>query len=176
MKVLAKNGKPFTTSGKVILPPSKQLQMKTVSLSMASGDQVIIPDEEYSLSKVTVTKPDTLIPDNIKKDVDIGGVVGTMEGGGVSGKRSVTFSDGDAASGSYIYYVEDGVFKEALMGAGAVNTITIAADYGTTIYVETLRQGFSSFIPTVEGATATNYIEKLIGKTYYAYLMYILEQ
>lgn len=90
MKVLAKNGKPFTTSGKVIIPPSKQLQMKTVDLSMASGDQVIIPDEEYSLSKVTVTKPDTLIPDNIKKDVDIGGVVGTMEGGGVQWYAPIT--------------------------------------------------------------------------------------
>lgn len=62
---------------------STRTQAKTVELSMASGDQVIAPDEGYSLSEATVTKPHTLIPENIKKDVDIGGVVGTMEGGGV---------------------------------------------------------------------------------------------
>ena len=59
------------------------MQSKTVELSMASGNQVITPDEGYTLSEVTVTKPETLIPENIKKNVDIGGVVGTMEGGGV---------------------------------------------------------------------------------------------
>ena len=57
------------------------MQSKTVELSMASGNQVITPDEGYTLSEVTVTKPETLIPENIKKNVDIGGVVGTMEGG-----------------------------------------------------------------------------------------------
>lgn len=57
-------------------------QQRVVNLSMASGNQVITPDDGYTLSKVTVTKPDTLIPDNIKKDVNIGGVVGTMSGGG----------------------------------------------------------------------------------------------
>lgn len=62
---------------------STRTQAKTVELSMVSGDQVIAPDEGYSLSEVTVTKPHTLIPENIKKDVVIGGVVGTMEGGGV---------------------------------------------------------------------------------------------
>ena len=78
MKVLAKNGKPVALNGEMILPSSKQLQMKTVNLSMASGNQVIAPDEGYSLSEVTVVKPSTLIPENIKKNVDIGGVVGTM--------------------------------------------------------------------------------------------------
>lgn len=64
-------------------------QEKTVNLSMASGNQVIIPDDGYTLSKVTVTKPDTLIPDNIKKDVNIGGVVGSMSGGGVQWYASI---------------------------------------------------------------------------------------
>lgn len=77
MKVLAKNGKLLTLDGMVLSSPEK-LQAKTVDLSMASGNQVIAPDEGYSLSEVTVTKPATLIPENIKKDVDIGGVVGTM--------------------------------------------------------------------------------------------------
>lgn len=154
-------------------PPPEKSQAKTVDLSMASGNQVIAPDDGYSLSEVTVTKPATLTPENIKKDVDIGGVVGTMEGG-VSGKRSVTFSNGGPDRWADIYYIEDGVFKTAKIGTTSENTTTIAADYSTTIYVNTGMELFT-FIPIVEGATATNYIEESQGKTQHARLMYILE-
>lgn len=54
-------------------------QEKTVDLDMANGNQVITPDDGYLLTKGTVVKPDTLVPANIKKDVNIGGVVGKME-------------------------------------------------------------------------------------------------
>lgn len=54
-------------------------QEKTVDLDMANGNQVITPDDGYLLAKGTVVKPDTLVPANIKKDVNIGGVVGEME-------------------------------------------------------------------------------------------------
>lgn len=56
-------------------------QTKTVNLSMASGNQTIKPDSGKVLSQVTITKPSTLIAENIKKDVNIGGVIGTMESG-----------------------------------------------------------------------------------------------
>lgn len=54
-------------------------QEKTVDLDMANGNQVITPDDGYLLTKNTVVKPDTLVPANIKKGVNIGGVVGEME-------------------------------------------------------------------------------------------------
>lgn len=54
-------------------------QEKTVDLDMANGNQIITPDDGYLLTKGTVVKPDTLVPANIKKDVNIGGVVGEME-------------------------------------------------------------------------------------------------
>ncbi|MDY5912564.1 MAG: hypothetical protein SPJ62_11300 [Inconstantimicrobium porci] len=63
----------------------KTEQTKTIDLSMASGNQIISPDSGKVLSKVTVNKPSTLIPDNIKKDVNIGGVVGTLESSSSSG-------------------------------------------------------------------------------------------
>ena len=55
-------------------------QIKTEALNMASGNQVVTPDSNKVLTSVTITKPDTLIAGNIKKDVVIGGVTGNYEG------------------------------------------------------------------------------------------------
>lgn len=60
-------------------PMPKAEQTKTVDLDMAAGNQTISPDEGKVLSSVVVTKPTTLVAENIKKDVNIGGVVGTLE-------------------------------------------------------------------------------------------------
>lgn len=68
----------------------------TVDLSMADGDQIIIPSAGKSISKATVTKPSTLIPANIKKDVVIGGVTGTLDSGsGIVNFVTQAFSDDD---------------------------------------------------------------------------------
>ena len=80
-----------------------------VDLSMADGNQVLTPDEGYLLSKVTVKKPETLIPEHIEKDIEIGGVVGTLVGGndptdGV--ERAVNFFDYDGTL-LYSYTLEE---------------------------------------------------------------------
>lgn len=68
----------------------------TVALSMADGDQVIVPSENGKvLTKVTVTKPDTLLPENIAEGIDIAGIIGTFAGGGGGGEYSVTVIDYD---------------------------------------------------------------------------------
>ena len=59
--------------------PATPTQEKTVDLAMASGNQVISPDAGKNLSKVTVTKPSTLVASNIKTGVSIGGVTGSLE-------------------------------------------------------------------------------------------------
>lgn len=64
---------------------------KTVELSMASGDQVVNSSAGKTISKVTITKPDSLLPENIKKDVAIGGVTGSFTGGGAI--LNVIYSD-----------------------------------------------------------------------------------
>lgn len=50
-------------------------------LAMADGDQVLTPAEGVSFSKVTIKKPATLVAENIAKNVNIGGVVGTLSAG-----------------------------------------------------------------------------------------------
>lgn len=51
---------------------------RTVELSMPSGNQVILPTSDKGMRKVTIQKPDTLLSENIKKDVVIGGVTGAL--------------------------------------------------------------------------------------------------
>lgn len=55
-------------------------ETRTVPLNMYSGNMVITPNEGKLFSRVTITKPDTMLPENIKKDVTIGGVTGTLDG------------------------------------------------------------------------------------------------
>lgn len=61
------------------LEAKKDEEAKTVDLAMASGDQTITPTSGKVLSQVVVKKPATMLPENIKKDVNIGGVTGTLE-------------------------------------------------------------------------------------------------
>ena len=74
------------------LPP----QTKFVDLSMAAGDQTVQADDGYSLSVVILRKPDTLLPENIKKDVEIAGVTGTLEVTGGSTETPDLSEWGDA--------------------------------------------------------------------------------
>lgn len=79
--------------------PTPPEEARTVVLSMASGDQVVNPTAEGKvMTQVTIQKPDTLAAGNIKKDVNIGGVVGTYAGeggGGGSTEGGVRFYDYD---------------------------------------------------------------------------------
>mgnify|MGYP001211623064 FL=1 len=66
------------------LPSPKQEETRILTPDFSSGNHVIVPTTGKVLRQVTLTKPAQLIPENIKKDVDICGVVGTLESGGAS--------------------------------------------------------------------------------------------
>ena len=91
------SGKYTTGAVTVAAVPS---ETKTVDLNMASGNQVVNSSSGKWMTSVTVNKPATLLPENIKKDVNIGGVVGTMESGGGKGGdyNIVQTNDGDNCS------------------------------------------------------------------------------
>ena len=59
-------------------------ETKTVALDMASGNQIIDSTSGKYMTQVTVEKPSTFIPYNIKKGVEIGGITGTYTGEFVS--------------------------------------------------------------------------------------------
>lgn len=89
-------------------------ETRNVELNMQSGNQAIVSSTGMLMKQVTVVKPGTFLPENIKKGVNIGGVVGTLESGG--GSQSETWvigtdtgSDGavlrvpsSALSGSFV--------------------------------------------------------------------------
>lgn len=64
---------------KVTVSVATPTEEKTVELALSAGDQVVTPATGKHLSKVTITKPATLLPENIKKGVVIAGVTGTYE-------------------------------------------------------------------------------------------------
>lgn len=71
-------------TGTLQVPASEE---RTVELSMPSGNQVILPTSGKVMRKVTVQKPTTLLPGNVKKGVVIGGVTGTLEASSSGGAK-----------------------------------------------------------------------------------------
>lgn len=68
-------------------------ETRNVELNMKSGNQAIVASTGMLMKQVTVVKPGTFLPENIKKGVNIGGVIGTLEaspsGGGSSSETWV---------------------------------------------------------------------------------------
>lgn len=75
------------------LEVKKEEEAKTVDLAMADGDQTISPTTGKVLSSVTVKKPTTMLPENIAKDVTIGGVTGTLETRKEEQEKSVNITE-----------------------------------------------------------------------------------
>lgn len=67
------------------IEPAKEEETKTVTPNFSSGSEVVTPTTGKVLSQVTINKDSNLIADNIKKDVTVHGITGTLvSGGGIS--------------------------------------------------------------------------------------------
>ena len=94
--------------------PTFTTETKTVALEMGSGNQVISKSSgKDGMTRVTITKPSTMLPANIKKGVNIGGVTGTYEGesSGSSGGEEVWVLD---KSNPSTISAEDATYTEPL--------------------------------------------------------------
>ena len=64
------------------LPEPKEEQQKTITPDFSSGNVVVTPTSGKVLSQVTINKDGNLVAENIKKDITVNGITGTLEGGG----------------------------------------------------------------------------------------------
>lgn len=110
---------------------------RTVDLSMADGDQIILPSQDGKvISKATVRKPDTLVPENILAGVEIGGVVGELDPPDpVETEVELDFSGGDME----VVPLEGKVFSkvsipvpEGLVPENIVKGVMVAGIEGTS--------------------------------------------
>lgn len=77
-----------TTEGEKMIYSKGEAQEKTVELDFSEGDMVLTPDEGTLWNQVNIPIPANLLPENIAKDVDIGGIVGTLGGNGTGNNNS----------------------------------------------------------------------------------------
>lgn len=105
-------------------------ETKTVALDMASGNQIIDSTSGKYMTQVTVEKPSTLIPSNIKKEVEIGGITGTYTGKFVSlpfTKVKHLFVDNGIVS-----FTSDKLYHTLIVSDGTSNPTLMTAIIETT--------------------------------------------
>lgn len=71
----------MTTSGEMRNFITADIVETTVEPDFSGGDMEVTPGVGEVFGKVTVKKPETLLPENIAKDMTIAGVTGTFQGG-----------------------------------------------------------------------------------------------
>lgn len=102
---------------------------KTVDLNMADGDQIVDADPDTVMTKVTVRKPETLVPGNIADGVEIGGVVGTLIDTGaviVDGTGS-NVENGATAVRTYAFYRHSGIVNVAFPKCSQISSYAFYA-------------------------------------------------
>ena len=121
-----------TTDGEMKVYTAGEASRKSVSANFASGDMVIEPDEGTVLSQVTVKKPSTLIPGNIKEGVNIAGILGTLAAGGSGGSAKVAFSTFPTLSAGVqtVEFSHDlGTVPDLVVGICKAQTVSTAGAY-----------------------------------------------
>lgn len=108
----------------------------TVDLNMADGDQVIVPSADGKvISKVTVKKPETLVPENIAEGVNIADIIGTFSGRGKVGCGIVTGNGGNITIPHGLGVVPDVVIVSS---NGTLNNNTVMCAYGISTKLQAL--------------------------------------
>ena len=142
--------------------PSKEEEAKEVDLAMAAGNQTITPTSGKTLSQVVVKKPATMLPENIKKDVNIGGVTGTLESGG-GGELNIHYGNTAPEDTSKLW-----------VKTAEPDSVEISPDFGYGEAVQTtgIKSGFPTSNITCEDG---DYLYVAVNKTVKKYNKKTLE-
>lgn len=81
--------------GKRVYSKGEALEDVAIELDFSSGDQTVKAAEGTLVKSAVIKKPETLVAENIVKDVEIAGIVGINEGGG-SGETKALFCNASA--------------------------------------------------------------------------------
>lgn len=145
----------------------------TVAPDFSEGDMVVTPEDGILLTEVTIQKPENLLPENILKDVDIAGVVGTLElpeGGSVPFATGTFKGTGSSTTVTHgLGVVPDLVIilPEGSSAGGAAGKLL--ALYHWTDALKTKLSATYSYAALLAKASTTNSVERMISSPEAAY-------
>ena len=108
---------------KPVIVKSIQALSETVDLTFADGNQVITPYAGGTyIKQVTINKPETLIPTNIKSEVTIAGITGTY---GATQTKSITITENGVTT---ILPDNDKLLSAVMVTTNVPTYITVASE------------------------------------------------
>lgn len=165
------------TKVKANVPVPTLISGAEFELDFSDGDIHIAAPDGYAFTGGTIIKPENLIPENIAKDVEIAGIVGTHEGGGgaVAGTVTITFCNYDGAElYSRLVFVGDDCDDPIAQGKINEPTRESTAQYSYAYSGWSLTQGGAASASALRTVTAdrTVYAAFVANVRYYTARFY----
>ena len=156
--VIAHDKSGNSITGTLTIP--EQQEKTLTDLLLVYGRQTVVPDDGKTLSRVIIVKPDTLIPENVKKDVNIAGVIGTSEP--TLQEKTVTPSTSDQSITPDTGY--DGLSKVDVNAIPVVEQATPSITVNSTGLITASATQTEGYV-TSGTKSATEQLTKQLGKT-----------
>lgn len=125
----------------------KAVDEEAVTLDLSKGNQTVTPADGDFMKKAVIQKPEGLLPENIKKGVEIAGVEGEMVGTGVSKEVELNLAEGDqTVTPDVDTLLSEVIVKkpETLVPENIANGVDVAGVVGT------LKKGFDTTDPMLK--------------------------
>ena len=110
-----------TDGGTQVFSKGQAVEGVEIALDFSGGDQTVKAAEGTLVKSAVIKKPENLKPENIPKDVEIAGIVGTSEGGG-SGQTKALFCN-----------ISAGRATQYMSGASSSNPNTVQVEVNITV-------------------------------------------
>lgn len=144
-----------TDGGTQVFSKGQAVEGMEIALDFSGGDMAVNAEDGILVKSAVIKKPDTLVAENIVKDVEIAGVVGTSEGGGSL----------DIGSDKYIVQVIDydgTVLALKYLDAGEVFALPDAPTHERLAF-----EGWSSPVTITDGTVTVLDSDITIGAVYH---------